>query len=208
MVGKTSNEQDSPAWLAELIDGVREEWAWITGALLAVGAVLVLLALFGGLRPSGVSAFVGFFLLVYGLLIALQRPQFAMLGGAFQRRLHAAVVSNGVGFYGAMTLARFLQLETIDIVEDLGTFEPSRSQFIGIGMEWLIGFSVQSMMNSIQAFMWPWKLIADYGLTSAAIVAGSAWVLYSLGARVFPELHSQIEKKDEDAAASGAPPRA
>lgn len=204
MEGQRPSGQWSAALPQQLIDGVREEWHWITLALVVVGSILVAASVFSGLPPTGLSAFVGCFLLICAALIALQRSSFAARGGALQRRLRAAVVSNGVGFYGAMTLSRFLQLELHDLIDGLAGLEATRAQARAIFQDWLIGFSVQSLMNSIDAFMWPLKLISAYGTQNAAIVAGSAWLLYFLGSKVFPEVHAEIEQDaSRDAKAAG-----
>lgn len=186
-----------------LIEGVREEWHWISLGLAGIGMVLVTLSIVGVVPAKSMSGFIGCFLLLYGTLIVLQRPFFSGLGRPLQRRMHAAIASSGVGFYGVMTLARFLQLELHDVLGELADFELSQLRVRGVVMEWLIGFSVQSLMNSIDAFMWPLRLIQSHGMTGAGIVAGAAWSLYALGARVFPDVHSAIDTKADEADASG-----
>ncbi len=211
-------EQPTAAWLESplaifIIEGVREEWAWVTIGLMTVGALLVGLATLGWLPPRGLSAFVGSFLLLYATLIVLQRRTFSGISSTLGQRLRAAVISKGVGFYGVMTMARFLQLELHDLIEGLGEFAATRDQVIGIAKDWLIGFSAQSLRNTIDAFLWPVKLMGDYGMFRAGIVAGSAWVLYALGSKVFPDLHAGIEvkkvdpKKGKANAGPPAPPR-
>jgi len=189
----------APALLDGLIEGVREEWHWISLGLAGIGLVLVTLSIIGVVPAKSISGFIGCFLLLYGALIVLSRPFFSSLGRTLQARMHKAIVSSGVGFYGVMTLARFLQLELHDLLADLADFDPAQLQVRGLVMEWLIGFSVQSLMNSIDAFMWPLKLIQAHGLPGAGIVAGAAWGLYALGARVFPDVHSAIEKDADEA---------
>ncbi len=187
----------TPAWIDGLLAGVREEWHLISSALLGIGLLLVLLSIFGAVPAKGVSAFIGCFLLLYGALIVLQRPLFSGLGRTLQQRMHAAVLSNGFGFYGVMTLARFLQLELHDLIEGLAEFDFGGNLVRELFMDWLIGFSQQSLMNSIDAFMWPVKLMTAYGMYSAGIIAGAAWLLYTLGAKVFPEVHRGLDADDD-----------
>ena len=184
--------QESP-WANTLIESVREEWAWVAMGLISVGALLVGLATIGWLPPRGLSAFVGSFLVLYATLIVLQRRAFSGIASTLGQRMRAAVISKGVGFYGVMTMARFLQLELHDLVEGLGEFAATREQVFGMAKDWLIGFSAQSIKNTVHAFLWPMKLVGDYGIFRSGIVAGSAWMLYALGARVFPDLHAGIE---------------
>lgn len=194
-----SGNQSTPAWIVRLAEGVREEWPWWVAGQLMIGLVLIGLGVFGVLPEDGLSGFVGCFLLVYAALILLQHPRAARIGAAAQRRLHAAVASSGVGFYGVVCLARFLQLELHDLIEGAADFEATRGQLMSILREWLIGFSMQSLMNSIEAMLWPWKLIAAHGMAQAALVFGPLWAMYRFGAWLYPELHRQIEAESEDA---------
>ena len=180
-------------WANRLVEGVREEWVWVACGLMAVGTLLVCLAAVGWLPPRGLSAFVGSFLLLYATLIVLQQRTFSGIASSMGRRMRVAIVSKGVGFYGVMTMARFLQLELHDLLEGLGEFAATREQVFGMAKDWLIGFSAQSIKNTVHAFLWPIKLVGDYGMFRAGVVAGSAWMLYALGARVFPDLHAGIE---------------
>lgn len=196
----------STALLDGLVEGVREEWHWISLGLAGIGLVLVTLSIVGVVPAQSMSGFIGCFLLLYGALIVLQRPFFSGLGRPLQKRMHAAIASSGVGFYGVMTLARFVQLELHDVLAELAGFDPAQLRVSGLVMDWLIGFSVQSLMNSIDAFMWPLKLMSAYGMAGAGIVVAAAWGLYWLGARVFPDVHSAIESETgerEDARSSG-----
>jgi len=187
------------SWTNTLLEGVREEWAWVASGLMGVGAVLVCLATVGVLPARGLSAFVGSFLLIYAVLIVLQRRTFSGIVGTAGQRMRAAIISKGVGFYGVMTMARFLQLELHDLVDGLGEFAVTREQVFGMAKDWLIGFSAQSLRNSIDAFLWPMKLMGDYGMFRAGVMGGSAWVLYALGAKVFPDVHAGIEAAQAEA---------
>ncbi len=192
----------TPAWAQPLVDAARGQAGAIVVALLAVGAVLVALAQAGILPGEGLAGFIGSFLCLYGALVALEGGAFGGLGPALRARLRRAVASSGVGFYGLMTLARFLQLELVDLVDAVAGFDASRGQVRALLFELATGFSMQSLMNSIDAFMWPVKLMGAYGMPVAGIVVGATWALYAMGARVFPNLHAQIEAEDDDAAAS------
>lgn len=193
----------TPAWAQPLVDAARGQARAIVVALLAVGALLVAMAQTGVLPREGLAGFVGGFLCLYGALVALEGGAFGGLGPALRARLRRAVVSSGVGFYGLMTLARFLQLELVDLVDAVAGFDASQGQVRALLFELATGFSMQSLMNSIDAFMWPVKLMGTYGMPIAGIVAAACWGLYALGARVFPALHAQIEaERDDDPEAS------
>lgn len=190
-------------WVSRLAAGIREEWAWLAGGLLLVGLALLSLGLFGLLPVRGLSGFVGSFLALYAVLVLLQGPHSAILGAGLKQRLQRAIVNSGVGFYGVVTLARFLQLELHDVLAALREFELTRSQMQGMLRDWLIGFSIQSLMNSIDAMLWPFKLMNAHGMVTAAIVVAPLWALYRLGGMLFPELHALIEAEADD---DGSPP--
>lgn len=204
----------TPPWAVRMAAGIREEWAWLVGGLLLVGLVLVGLGVFGLLPEKGLSGFVGCFLAVYATLVLLQSPHSALFGAGFKRRLQQAIISSGVGFYGVVSLSRFLQLELHDVLDALREFELSQSQVKGLVRDWLIGFSMQSLMNSIEAMLWPFKMLSALGMLKAAVVFVPLWALYRLGGWVFPELAAQIEAEDdaldedETAEARPAPPAA
>ena len=202
-----SEQKTTPRWIVQLAAGIREEWPWLVAGQLLVGLGLILPAALGWLPAGGLSGFVGCFLLVYAVLILLQQAPDEWFGQRFSGRLHAAIASSGVGFLGVFCLARFLQLELHDLIEAVGEFEFSRSQLGGIVREWLIGFSLQSLMNSISAMLWPYKMFAELGWMRAGLVLGSLWSLYRFGAWLFPELHRQIEAEeaDEDDAPTASP---
>lgn len=203
MSGDSVQAGASRSFLAGLIEGVREEWPWISLGLTGVGLVLVALSIVGVVPAKSMSGFIGCFLLLYGTLIVLQRPFFSGLGKTLQKRMHMAIASSGVGFYGVMTLARFFQLELHDVLADLADLDLSQLRLRGLVLDWLIGFSMQSLKNSIDAFMWPLKLMSAYGKAGAAIVVGAAWGLYWLGARVFPDVHAAIEQETDAKAIGG-----
>lgn len=186
----------APPWAARLAAGVREEWAWLVGGLLLVGLALVGLGVTGLLPEKGLSGFVGCFLAVYATLVLLQSPHSAVFGAGLKRRLQQAIISSGVGFYGVVSLSRFLQLELHDVLDALRGFELSRAQVGGMVRDWLIGFSMQSLMNSIEAMLWPFKMLSALGMVKAAVVFVPLWALYRLGGWVFPELAAQIEAEE------------
>jgi hypothetical protein len=192
-----------PAWVPRLAAGIREEWPYLVGGLLLIGSSLVGLGVLGLLPATGLSGFAGSFLAVYAVLLLLQSPHSGLLGERFKRRVQDAIVSSGVGFYGVVTLSRFLQLELHDVLAALREFELSRAQVQGLLRDWLIGFSMQSLMNSIEAMLWPFKMISAHGMAKAAIVFVPLWALYRLGGWVFPELAAQIEAEDGEPPAAG-----
>jgi hypothetical protein len=193
--------QPLPAWTDPLVAAVREHWAIFCVALVVSGLALLLLSLAGILPPKGMTALVGSYLALYGGIIALHRLPPELAGRPLRRALHGSVLKSGVGFYGVMTLARFLQLELHDLVDGLAALELSRTMLLGLLKDWLIGFSLQSLHNTIEAFLWATRLIGEYGLPLAGAVAAACWTLYAFGARAFPGLRAMLDSGRAKAAA-------
>jgi len=190
----------TPEWALPLVEAARRRRIWLVAGLLGTGGLLLLGSLLGPIARTDLAAFAGAYLLLYGALVGLQSGALGIAGPVLQQRLKKAVVSSGVGFYGVVTLSRFLQLELYDLIEGLAAFDATRLQVRAVIQEWLIGFSVQSLHNSISAFLWPAKLIGEYGMFRAGAAAGTAWLIYAGGARVFPEVHEALESDDHDEA--------
>lgn len=194
-----------PDWAVPLAAAARERWPVICVLLIGSGSVIVLASLPGWLPEDSFVVHLGAFVALYGLIVALQQLPSEWGGGSLQRTLRGTLIRNGVGFYGVMTLARFLQLELHDLLDGIATFEPSRAAVMSVLKDWLIGFSADSLRNSIEAFMWPVKLMNAHGKWVAAVVVLAAWSLYTLGSRVFPEAHAALAA-DANAKAAGTPP--
>lgn len=189
-----------PRWAAPLVASTARHWRELVLGLGLAGGALLSLAWLGPLPRTGLAGFLGCYLLLYATLVTLQSGQVDWIGPRLRRRLGKAVISSGVGFYGCMTLARFLQLELHTVVQNLREFEFTRTQFAGMAMEWIKGFSVDSLRNTIESFLWPARLIGTHGIALAGLIAVGAWLLYALGSRAFPALHRALEAKDTPAA--------
>lgn len=135
----------------------------------------------------------GIFLLLHAAIAGLVANSHQPWSSALQRRLRRTLVSYGLGYYGLMTLARFLQLEAADLIDSWANLQWSWRRFL---IDWLIGFSVESMMNSIEAFQWPWKLLLRSGWPASLLVLAVTWLPYSLAARWLPGLRTSLEEPE------------
>lgn len=195
-----------PDWAAPLAATARTHWHVLCALLIGGGAAIVLASLAGWVEEAGFVAHLGVFVALYGAIVALQHLPPNWGGASLQRSLRGTLVRNGVGFYGVMTLARFLQLELHDLLDDVVTFEPSRAAVMSVLKDWLIGFSADSLRNSIEAFMWPVRLMGAHGKVAAAAGVLAAWSLYTFGSRVFPEAHAALAERKGKRAADGEQP--
>ena len=107
--------------------------------------------------------------------------------GAIARRA-ADVWETSLGsFWGVMSFVRFVQLEVTTLVGEytaaggLGDF--LRGEF----WEVLLGFSLQSIQNTIAAAIWPVNLILDYQLWGIAALV--------VGAKVWDLIHAAVDAR-------------
>lgn len=189
--GEAKGSAESPA--APVLVMIARHWLGLVFGLSLAGGILLAAAWLGPFGRTGLAGFIGCYLLLYATLVTLQSGALDWVGPGIRQRLGKAVVSRGVGFYGCMTLARFLQLELHTLVENVTDFEFTRTQFTGMALEWLTGFSADSLRNSIEAFIWPARLLGNHGFALAATVLAGTWALYAVGSRAFPDLHRDLE---------------
>lgn len=179
---------------APLTTGPGSRAALLTGWFALQGGTSIALILawrFGFSTHPEILGTCGGFLAIHVVLLALYRySEHPLARGALQQFSHR-LVHSGVGFYGLVTLARFLQLEVDDILADLnGEWSLSIGGFI---REWVIGFSIDSLRNSIEAFQWPWKLLLRAGWPWTIGALACCWLPYALAGRLFPDLKQLLE---------------
>lgn len=156
-------------------------------AYLAAGMVLVLVA--AALDGGGALAAwqLGLFLCCHAVIVAASwlPPQLST------RRLDAWldrwVKDVGGGFYGLMALSSFVGMELSSLFDDLVGFELSPGSIATALVPWLLGFSLDSLINSLKAIVWPVFLLEDLSVAGALLTVGVAWALFAVGARVFPQ---------------------
>src|SRR5690606_10059746 len=133
----------------------------------AVGIGALLWPLLQPTRLAPVYSLVGAFLVLHAALLLLSAFGELPLARKALRGMGTHVVNSGVGFYGLVTLSRFLHLEALDLIEGLEAGLPVTMR--ELVKDWVIGFSLDSLMNTIEAFQWPWKLLLPAGWPVAAV---------------------------------------
>ncbi|MBD8528240.1 hypothetical protein [Pseudomarimonas arenosa] len=172
----------------------RRHWQPICTALISVGGLWVALGLFGAIERDGAFMLLGLFLFAYAGLVLLSRLPPNVLGKRVDERLERWVASSGAGFYGLMTTVRFAQLELADLIDALGSIGSHMQSWV---WELITGISIDAIMNSIKAFMWPVDVMKEFGLIRAAILVAPLWALYITGAKAFPRMHAKLDKEAE-----------
>ena len=82
---------------------------------------------------------------------------------------HGKVMSFGGGFYGTMAVMTYALIELIEIWQFLGKIFGPGSWFENIGINMLVDFIVNSVMNFVAAFLW-FQTLAKY------LPVGNGWI--------------------------------
>ena len=82
---------------------------------------------------------------------------------------HGKVMSFGGGFYGTMAVMTYALIELIEIWQFFAKIFGPGSWFENIGIDMLVAFIINSVMNFVAAFLW-FQTLADY------LPVGNGWV--------------------------------
>ncbi|HET6603754.1 MAG TPA: hypothetical protein VFG21_05995 [Xanthomonadaceae bacterium] len=155
--------------------------------VLAGVAVAGLLCLIVGWAADWfVSLAFGLYLLTYCGVVAASWLPPGKLSGRVDDFLDHWIRSVASGFYGLVALSTFVALELGDLYGDLADFSLSRTAFTEFIVPWIIGFSIESMMNMLWSGLWPMRMAGEMGAPSTAVFAALAWGVFWMGSRVFP----------------------
>lgn len=157
------------------------------GLIVAAGSVL------GGVLGSGWNPAFGFkagLMALAAVFTARAAWQWVRTPGRRARAgdsLRARAASFGGGAYGIVGLGFWLSFEAASLLGNIqkasGVQDLVRQSF----MEWVWGFSVDSIMNAIWASMWPVYVLSHYGLIAAAVGYGAVSGLERLRERFWEE---------------------
>ncbi len=179
-------------------------------ALAGVGAIVLALGMVSEAGHALLQQRCGALVLVYAMIVLIS----ASRGNRWlQKSLRSEgghwSASSWGGYYGLAALTIFLLAELRDLIPAVLEFEPTQRSLTRAAIAWLIGFSVDSMMNAIWASLWPILLYTKHGLAHLGIFAGVAWGVFTLGGQIFPHHAFAARREDDDegeAAESGARP--
>ena len=170
-------------------------WA---AAQCAVGLALVAWPTLSETAHAPVYTLVGVFLVVHASLLLSTAFAESPLARRALKTVGKHVINSGVGFYGLVTFSRFLHLEALDFVDGLQSGLPTTAR--ELIKDWVMGFSIDSLMNTIEAFQWPWKLLLNAGWPVAAMALAACYLPYTMANRFLPDVAKLVSAKDaEDA---------
>lgn len=156
--------------------------------LLAGLAIGVLLLVIGSLLELRLMTTGAWFVVAYcGLvLLSLHPPPF--FSDRLDKFIDEWVEDMGVGYYAVAALSFFIPRQVSTTLS--GDF----SDFV---FEWILKFSIETLVNGFYAMAWPVLLISDHGLWPALIWVGLTYGLFWLGTRAFPTPAWMLEKESE-----------
>lgn len=130
----------------------------------------------------------GWFCVIYAAIVASSWLPEGRLSVRVDRLLDRWVRNSGSGYYGLMALAVFVPLELASTWQALTGWEWSREAIGSAVMQWITGFSMDSLRNFISAMIWPGHLVPEYGVGRAGVLFAATWGLFELGRRRLPQL--------------------
>ncbi|MBT8083727.1 MAG: hypothetical protein KJN72_00780 [Woeseia sp.] len=126
----------------------------------------------------------------------------AQAGGLLKRSFRTMWDARGGGFYACGFVLTFIWLEVSTLVDEISASDGVISFFTEQFFEFLFRFSVQSIGNTVQAFIWPLLIIERLGPVSIIPML----VVYFLFSRLLKDPLSNWLFADSDAAAPGGVP--
>jgi hypothetical protein len=164
---------------------------YLAVAVIAVGGMTLAIALALGWHRTSASqvAIVVAGTAALGLSFwRMSRP------GALRRGILGRIQRFGGGTYGIAAFASLIYLESVSLLRDWNDAAGVGDLVDRHAMEWLIGFSGETIRNTISAAMWPFYWLQHGGALTAILVGSAAWT----ASRLLPMLAS-----DADARAGG-----
>lgn len=161
-----------------------------TGAILCTAGYLVDLDAARSLQRAGL------FLLCYAGVVGSSWLPTGVLSRRVDAMLDRWVKQGASGYYGVMALATYVHLEMRTMAEAVMGFEFDQGLLRDVVIQWVTGFSLESVMNFAKAMAWPATLWGKQatGLAPLLLVAGT-WGAYELGRRYLPQ---RVEKQRLD----------
>lgn len=153
----------------------RRAWYAVGGIGMAGAALTTTLARGWHQAPA-----LGQMLAIMALVVAVRAVWRVLRGGVrrhARNRAHQMIVDFGGGSYGTVAMSVFLYLEALALTQDwsratgVWDFVQNRS------VQWLMGFSVDSILNVVWAGMWPVYLLREHGMMVAGIAWGILWCI-------------------------------
>lgn len=154
-----------------------QEWAqrgvWTGGATLGIATLMQL----GGVAITAAAALLVVSLLVLRIAEPVAEDGEGSARGWLENRTRDFWENEGASAYGVVTLVRFIQLEIATLWDEFSQAGSLADFLREESMEMIIRFSFRSLMNSIDAALWPIDVITRWGFVGIVglMVGYAAW---------------------------------
>lgn len=105
--------------------------------------------------------------------------------------VHNKWLKFGGGFYGVVALMTFVIIEVGEIASFLGNFRESIGLFSNLGLNLVINFFIDAVMNFVAAISWPWYWMQEIRSDHIWVWFLAAYGGYWLGARAALKYRNQ-----------------
>ena len=164
--------------------------------LLASGTVIFVVGLLIDARYGDLVERTGVFFAVYAVLVAASWLPPSVLSKRIDDALEKWVRGSATGYYGMMAFATFTHLEILSVFDSIAEFDFSMSTLVEAPIKWIIGVSVDSIMNFVWGFAWPGNLFQSRASAiGPALVVAVTWAIFAFGAKVLPHASFQGGKR-------------
>lgn len=158
----------------------------LLAATAAVGVVL-----WGTSRLLGegwrIVGLFGVFLGVYAAVVAAGALPHQIVAERLDRLLDRWVRDKtGKGFYGMVALTVLAWQELDSLVEFVDPGAAAREMIKSQMIQRIIGFSIDTLMHTIHASIWPMWLFRELGLPTMALFMAACWAVFTYGRNHLP----------------------
>ena len=82
------------------------------------------------------------------------------------------------GYYGTVAFVELIFIELNQFKNFVSNF-PGVSEFIdSLGIDFLIAFFIDQIMNFVAAIIWPTNYLGKYSIFEIALFVGATWLIY------------------------------
>ena len=116
--------------------------------------------------------------------------------GAVPRKLnpiHNKWMKFGGGFYGVVALITFVAVEADEVMDFIGNIADRVGDFSNLGLDLIIDFFINSLMNFITAITWPVYWMSRIESSHIWVWFVAAYGGYWLGAKMALHIHNKGE---------------
>lgn len=162
-----------------------EEQRLVLAVFAVTGTVLCIAELF--IADDWLPGLFGMFLIVYAAVVVAGSLPAHWISSRLDDVLDRWVRDRtGSGFYGMVALGHFAHAELHDIIDlDDGLF--AGWDFVqGSIVQHLIGFSMESIMNMVAAFTWPFRMFSAEGAVPTLVFGLACWAVFLVGRNFLP----------------------